>query len=254
MIKSFLFSILILTMLACSEKPAPGKQVFVPTGKTVIDGYWVYLPENYDPQKAYPMILFLQGGAGVSNDIRSTKNDGPAKFALQGLPIVKDSFIIVNPHMKVGAPSKNRWSNYGPSMKSFLEELNQTYPIDMSRKYLTGLSYGAGEGMVLLNKGQFNFKGFIGVAGRYQSKYNSSENIRKTDLWLLHRKDDPQVPSRLSSELMEWLYPGKDYQVNERISSNNSPQILTMLEGNQHSGWNATFSNPAIYQWLLSRK
>lgn len=254
MIRLLVISILILSVFACSEEPQPGKQIFVPTGKTVIDGYWVYLPQSYDPQKAYPLILFLQGGAGVSNDIRSTKNDGPAKFALQDIPIVKDSFIIINPHMRVGDPAKNRWSNYGASIKAFIEGFNQTYPIDSSRIYLTGLSYGAGEGMSLLNKRQFEFKGFVGVAGRYQSKYKSPNNIRKTDIWLLHRKDDPQVPSRLSSELMEWLYPKKDYQTNERIDSSNSSQILTMLQGNQHTGWNETFSNPAIYQWLLSRK
>ncbi len=246
--------LLVLFLGSCEDKPSAGQQVFISTGKTVIDGYWVYLPENYDPKKSYPLILFLQGGAGVSNDIYSTKNDGPSKFALQDIPIVKDSFIILNPHMKVGDPSKNRWSNYGASMKDFIIKLNKTHPIDSSRMFLTGLSYGAGEGMALLNKRQIDFKAFVGVAGRYASRYSNREGIKKSDIWLVHRKDDPQVPARLSIELMNFLFQETPFPVEDQIGKTTSSTILTILDGDTHTGWDETFRNQAVYEWLLSRK
>jgi len=243
-----------LILFSCEEKPKQGEQVFVSTGKAVLDGYWVYLPENYDPSKAYPLILFLQGGAGKSDNIRSTKNDGPSKFALKDLPVAKDSFIILNPHMKIGDPDKNRWSRYDQAMNWFIDDFSKTYPIDKNRIYLTGLSYGAQEGALILNRGNMDIRAFIGVAGRYSRSFRNKENIRKTDIWLVHRKDDPQVRASNAINLMNSLYSEEDFIYQESIEKNKELNVLTILEGDTHTGWDETFSTVAIYEWLLSKK
>ena len=64
-VKRQLILILLCLLWGHSEKPEAGKQPS--TGKNIIDGYWLYLPENYQVERAYPLILF-QGGAGKSNN------------------------------------------------------------------------------------------------------------------------------------------------------------------------------------------
>ena len=102
----------ILVMLtSCAETPKPGKQVLITEGfsNQVVDGYWLYLPKNYDPAKKWPMIMFLQGGdASASPDPKTVKDGGPARYMLQQAKqamethVLPDSFVVVNPHMRTG--------------------------------------------------------------------------------------------------------------------------------------------------------
>lgn len=90
--------------------PQPGTQFSINEGLIgdVIDNYWLYLPKDYNDSKAWPIILFLQGGHGISPDSTTSKVSGPVKYALRQNEdklldsYVKDSFLIINPHMRPG--------------------------------------------------------------------------------------------------------------------------------------------------------
>lgn len=102
--------ILIFLLIGCTDNPSPGKQVLITEGwsNKIIDGYWLYLPRNHDPSKRWPVILFLRGGYGLSPNPETSKNDGPVKYALlhneefSEKSMVSDTFIIINPHLRVG--------------------------------------------------------------------------------------------------------------------------------------------------------
>ncbi len=142
-ISNFLLAILIL---GCTSETGPGKQVLIQTGHKVLDSYWLYLPQKYEKTKKYPLILFLTGGYGVSPNPETSKGDGPSKFAMANVKdpelsnIVKDSFIIINPHMMPGAYERRQWFQFHDEILDILKKMKEDYSIDESRVYLTGLS------------------------------------------------------------------------------------------------------------------
>jgi predicted peptidase len=136
------------------DGPSPGEQVFIKQayGEAVVDGYWIYVPKNYNEneKKKYPVLLFLTGGRkAATSNIYDAKEEGPAKFlndqnvSYELRPYLRDSFLIVNPHMKVGGVEVRQWFQYSNELIYALHQLDLKYPIDWDRVYITGISRGA---------------------------------------------------------------------------------------------------------------
>lgn len=63
-------TLLLLTISLCGEKvcAALPETVFLKRTVTVGDGqrgYRVYIPQNFDPKKKYPVVLFLHGAIKI---------------------------------------------------------------------------------------------------------------------------------------------------------------------------------------------
>jgi len=94
--------------------------------------YSLYVPENYDPSRRWPMIIALHGGHGRGDD-----------YLLTWLrPAKSRGYIVLSPKSL-----DQTWSLMQPgvdirSILSMVEELLDTYEIDTSRLFATGLSDG----------------------------------------------------------------------------------------------------------------
>ncbi len=94
--------------------------------------YSLYVPENYDPSRQWPLIIAMHGGHGRGDDylltwIRSAKSRG---------------YIVLSPKSLA-----DTWSLQQPgvdirSILTMLEELLDEYAIDTGRLFATGLSDG----------------------------------------------------------------------------------------------------------------
>jgi phospholipase/carboxylesterase len=94
--------------------------------------YSLYVPENYDPSRRWPLIIALHGGHGRGDD-----------YLLTWLrPAKSEGYIVLSPK-SLG----NTWSLQQPgidirSILSIVEELLDEYAIDTGRLFATGLSDG----------------------------------------------------------------------------------------------------------------
>jgi phospholipase/carboxylesterase len=94
--------------------------------------YSLYVPENYDPNRRWPMIIALHGGHGRGDD-----------YLLTWLrPAKSNGYIVLSPK-SLG----NTWSLMQPSIDirsilSMVEELLDEYTIDTGRLFASGLSDG----------------------------------------------------------------------------------------------------------------
>ena len=74
-----------------------------------MDGYMLYLPRNYQSDRSYPVIIFLQGGKGVGGPVQQVVSWGLPKLLIdeqlkfKGSYLMQDSFIVVCPHMIQGS-------------------------------------------------------------------------------------------------------------------------------------------------------
>ena len=94
--------------------------------------YSLYVPENYDPNRRWPMIIALHGGHGRGDD-----------YLLTWLrPAKSKGYIVLSPKSL-----DQTWSLMQPgadirSILSMVEELLDEYAIDTGRLFATGLSDG----------------------------------------------------------------------------------------------------------------
>jgi phospholipase/carboxylesterase len=106
------------------------------------DGYWIYVPSNYTPDHAWPLVITLHGANGL---------DFPAVQIRDWQPLAeKHGFIVVAPKMRsviVGPPMlRDLWikdmATDEKSILSVMDEVTAKYHIDPKTVLLTGLSAG----------------------------------------------------------------------------------------------------------------
>ncbi len=115
-------------------------------------GYYEYLPAGYNSNSnEYPLLVFLHGkgerGNGESTQAQLDKvlANGPPKLIKNKTWDPKYPMIVISPqyHPIAGDVNDNNWAGGFPErLKTFIEYLKDTYRVNDSRIYLTGLSYG----------------------------------------------------------------------------------------------------------------
>lgn len=95
-------------------------------------GFSVYVPEDYDPTRAYPLVMALHGGSGhgrlfLWNWVREARSRGVIVAAPTA---VGDTWSLMQPEVD------------GAHLTRVLEEVGDKWRVDRSRLLLTGMSDG----------------------------------------------------------------------------------------------------------------
>lgn len=194
--------------------------------------YLMYVPSNYekDAETKWPLMLFLHGSGERGNDLELVKKWGPPKIAGE-----KDfPFVLVAPQ----CPSGARWNI--DHLKQLLDHIIKTQNIDKERVYLTGLSMGGYGSWALASKHPEVFAAVVPVCGGGDPK--SVGNLVDVPIWVFHGDADKVVPSSQSTQMVEAIQ-----------AKGGSKIKLTLYEGVGHNSWSETYSNPALYDWLLAQ-
>jgi len=204
--------------------------------------YQVYVPANYTPDSAWPVIVSLHGNGRQGTDgILPTGTDFAIHIRENRAPF---SAIVVFPQARLGT----RWFN--PEMEELvMAELRRTiaeFHVDTTRLYLHGFSMGATGGYRIAYRWPNVFAAIIAVAGRIEDgpPYTAEEiaidrranpfvtasdpfavlaaRLHQIPLWIFHGDADERVPVEQSRQLVAALrskgaqvhyteYPGVDH-------------------------------------------
>jgi predicted peptidase len=112
--------------------------------------YRLYVPEDYDPKKKYPVILFHHGGGGTGDDNRQNLEGALVKEWILPEAQAANPCLIVVPQMpgKKAKTSESLKAAVGDmklhirTVHEILDSLEEEFSIDTSREYVTGLSFG----------------------------------------------------------------------------------------------------------------
>lgn len=196
--------------------------------------YLLYLPDDYDQEReeAYPCILFLHGAGERGNNLDVLTAWGPPRIAEEkGLP-----FIIISPQ----CPENEWWTSMLYPLKRLLDESINSYNIDTSRIYLTGLSMG-GYGTFALSQVYPNY--FAAVApicgGGTPSMINFS---KQPPTWVFHGDQDTIVPIE-SSQIMVDALRASDCEVK-----------FTIYEGVDHYCFSRAYNESNLFEWFLDHQ
>ena len=198
--------------------------------KQVALRYRTVTPKDYDPQKQYPLIIFLHGRGEQGDNLDKVQIHGPfKKVAEMQLPVV-----IVAPQ----SPQDEWWDI--DALSALVDHLLVTLPVDKSRVYLTGLSMGGHGTWLLANRRPEVFAAIAPICG--YSIPSKAKNLKDMPIWIFHGTHDDIVRVQESSKMADALY------------EQNIDARLTIYPEVGHDSWTQTYNNPELYKWMLAQR
>lgn len=243
MIHTFSSTLLLLILLLAGcrsgqvkDQHQPGEHALTFEGtitKSVSLKYHLYLPEGYgsEPGRAWPLILFLHGAGERGDDLERVKIHGLTKM-LQGRPDFP--FILVSPL----CPADSWWTENLDAVSALLDEVIEGYAVDAGRVYLTGLSMGGQGAWHLATRHPERFAAVAPICG-WGQPYLACR-LKDVPIWTFHGALDDTVPPEQSEEMVA------------AVNECGGGAQLTLYPDADHDSWTATYTNPELYEWLLS--
>jgi predicted peptidase len=201
--------------------------------KTVRSNYLLYLPPDYgkDPQKKWPLLVFLHGMGERGNNLNDVKVHGPPKEIARGRVL---PFVVVSPQ----CPSGEWWRP--DVVMALTDEIIARYNCDPDRVYLTGLSMGGFGTWETAIAYPDRFAAIAPVCGG-GNPFRAPE-LKNVAVWAFHGALDRAVPPSQTENMVGVL---KQAGGNPRYTR--YPQA-------EHDSWTVTYANRELYAWLLEQK
>jgi poly(3-hydroxybutyrate) depolymerase len=214
--------------------------------------YVVYLPENWNPNQRWPVILFLHGsGERGSEGLDQTQIGLPQAIRIHP---ERWPFVVVMPQVPF---SHHHWTD--PDMMAIaIDALNnevKEFHGDPDRLYLTGLSLGGYGVWEIAKTYPHRFAAIVPVCGGVFWSYQPdrwrevstlpeeyAHAVGRTPTWIFHGADDPVVNPRQSQLMFQALKTdGGDVRFWE-------------FAGVRHNVWDRAYAEPQLPHWLLAQR
>jgi predicted peptidase len=207
--------------------------------RTVSLDYLLFVPKAAaaQPDRKWPLILFLHGAGERGSDIWLVAKHGPPKIVREQPDF---PFIVVSPQ----CPAGRVWDN--DEVLALLDEILATQPVDPTRVYLTGLSMGGYGTWSLGLAHPERFAAIVPICGggdplkALLADPKKAGALRSLGVWAFHGAKDPVVRLVESERMVDALRKAGVREVE-----------LTVYPEAQHDSWTETYANPKLYEWLL---
>lgn len=202
-------------------------------GNTLL--YRLYFPPGHDePGAEFPLVLFMHGSGQIGSDnisqmltvdglVTATQSDRYASFLLA----------------PQAQPGQGGW---GPLTRQLtlqvMQQIEQQYPIDATRRYVTGLSMGG------FGTWQFaaDHPGFFEAAAPMSAWGNPADAAKYLDtrVWSFNGSNDDVTPPALNRATVQ------------AVRAAGQPAIYTETSG-AHAIWGPIYDDPDgdLYNWMF---
>jgi predicted peptidase len=221
--------------------------------------YQVYVPQNFETQKRWPVILFLHG-SGERGDDGILPTDVGIAHAIRTEP-ARFPFVVVIPQCR----KEKLWID--PEMRAqalaALDQSVREFHGDRDRLLLTGLSMGGQATWKIAATVPHKFAAYVPICGRVSETAKAGNNanstaaiprieqdpyaetakaIGSTPVWIFHGAVDESVPVEESRKMAQALQAAK---ANVRYSE--YPDV-------GHNSWDKAYAEPELVPWMLAHR
>lgn len=155
--------------------------------------YNLFVPENYDPQKRYPLVMFIHDAGSTNTNVRNTllQGNGATVWASPEWQAKHPSFVLAPQfdHTIVNDNSDDP-VDLKPTI-NLIKSLMTQYSIDQNRLYATGQSGGAMMSIAMNIKYPDFFAASYIVAGQWAAEKTAP--MARNKLFILVSEDDPKA-------------------------------------------------------------
>jgi poly(3-hydroxybutyrate) depolymerase len=208
--------------------------------------YRLFIPDEYDAQKSYPLVTFLSGVGerGTDNLLQLTANEGATVWAKPENQAVNPCFVLAPQ-----CPESDSWYDFTSENMSvssqmtldIIDSLLQEFTIDMTRLYLTGLSMGGYGTFDVITKNPDRFAAAVPICGGGDT--TQADKIAPMPIWIFHSDDDPTVPVENSRSMYRSL-----------LRAGATSALYTEYTGYGHASWNPAYAEPDLQKWVFAQK
>ena len=220
--------------------------------------YRILIPENYNSQSPFPLLLFLHGAGERGSDNKSQLVHGSFLFKSEDF---RNNYpaIVVFPQ----CPEKSSWANVKRNydmlngkkfdffkeisenkqlimVEKLLDFIEKKYSIDPTRRYVGGLSMGGMGTFELVARNPDYFAAAFPICGGGNPDW--SDLLKTTPFWIFHGEDDGVVSVDFSRKMYEALCKEK------------ASVRLTIYPEVNHNSWDNAFAEQDLMHWLFSNK
>lgn len=240
----------------CKEEASSDRASMRPAGTTdSTQGYWEYLPEQYESRNDWALMITLHGiganGNGSSLELDRVLSYGPPSLiANNNWPLSNsnagDEFVILSPQ------NSTPDCHDSVDIDAFVRYAIDAYGVDPQRVYLTGLSCGGiGTWEYLRTFVQDDLlAAVVPICGDGRPAFQDRGcSLGSVPIWAFHGDLDMTIPVEGTLEPMADL--------NGCVDPVAVDLRTTIYPGVGHDSWSATYDLSAghdIYAWMLSHQ
>ena len=199
--------------------------------------YLLALPDGYgdDPDKKWPLIVFLHGVGERGGDVRRVASWGPPKLINEGKAVPA---IVVSPQ----CPQGRWWPHEVVALSKLLDHVEATQRVDPDRVYLTGLSMGGFGAVAWAAAEPQRFACLSVVCGGGDDPFTAA-SLSALPCWFFAGTADPVVKPQYAIDLYNGvkLAGGRDVR-------------LTLYRGVGHESWVPAYGEQRLWDWMFAQK
>lgn len=245
------------------------------TGSTI--PYSIYLPENYDESKEYPLVFFVADASANGDDpIRNLTQGNGATVWASPEEQAKHECIVVSPQYtnslidSIGAltTDDNVWTDGLTLVSDLLHYVIEEYSVDENRIYGTGQSQGCMTNIALSDRYPDLFAAQILVAGQWNVEEMSA--MKDKNLWIVVCEGDTKAYPGMNAATEMWESLGSSVARSGMWDSKSTPEEFdelvrqtedqgcrinyTVLEGGNHTyTWSVAYNIEGIRDWMFAQ-
>ena len=217
--------------------------------------YRLLMPLDYDPNKQYPVHLFLHGAGERGSDNSSQLTYVDNLFLKKENREQYKSWVILpqcpNDDRWPSLSSDNEWNNnfekkttkpnksLGLVMK-LMDTFIERKQVNKRKVYVSGLSMGGMGTFEILYRRPDMFAAATPICGNGIAAF-AKRYATKVSVWVFHGSNDKVVHPKHSLKMVEAI-----------IASGGSPN-MTLYENVGHDSWNNAFAEPNFLKWIHSK-
>ncbi|MBT4099576.1 MAG: T9SS type A sorting domain-containing protein [Gemmatimonadetes bacterium] len=249
------------TSVAAQETPRVGQHAYRADVAGSMVNYLLFLPETYgqNPDKRWPILIYLHGSDLVG--------DRPEILRAYGPPAIVDEepgypFILLSPQATTNYTlNKETWREeqmrYRSLFSGLLDQVIESYAVDVDRVALTGLSMGAFTAWHWATVEPERFSAVLLDAGGGDPA--TVTQFRDLPIWAFHGAADGQVPPTGrpipgSTGAAEKLRGSLDMIAAQQQIGGNARLTLVPDRGHGYDTDEPIHGDPDVIEWLLAQR
>ena len=241
--------------------------------------YNLFLPENYDTSKKYPLLFFVADASANINEVTTPlfQGNGATSFAEKNFQ-EKNPCIILAPqytaelveNIGMMTTDENIWTDGLTLVTNLLFDVIKNYSVDENRIYGTGQSQGGMTNIAISDKYPELFAAQLLVACQWN--VDEMEILKNKNLWIVVCEGDTKAFPGMNSAVERWEKLGakvarnKNFwdskadisKLNENVKNLSQEKAninYTVFAGGNHMyTWSFAYNIDALKDWLFSRK
>ncbi len=234
--------LLVLLILPACHGASEADRPFLTRTLTTADGetahYVLFVPVQRNPDQKLPVILFLNGwGENGDDGLRQISNNfGGDLWRMRA----EFPFLAVCPQCSYEA----EWtpgSKNGELALAVLDAAIREFNGDPERVSITGASTGGSGALSLALAHPQRFAAVVPISAAIHVAPADLLNSQ-IPVWSFHNRGDASGLVRLARETRR-----------QHLVAGSSPLVTEFNQGG-HNAWDAAYSSPALYRWLLEQR